>query len=123
MGKHLGLLFLLLLCSFSSCDRKNDALIGRWTVEKVNVDFDENIATPEMVRMLGEIEKGNVVEISKDSLLLFISDGDTMRSSCSLRGETLYFDGKPFARFSDGELVTEDVTPLGRVTVKYKRGE
>lgn len=85
------------------------------------MDFDENIATPEMVRMLGEIEKGNVVEISKDSLLLFISDGDTMRSSCSLRGETLYFDGRPFARFSAGSLVTEEDTPLGKVTVRYYR--
>lgn len=123
MGKSEVSLFVLLLVLFSSCERKAGSLIGRWEVEKVNVDFDESIATPEMVRMLGEIENGNVIEISKDSLLMFVSDGDTLRASCSLRGETLYFDGRPFARFSDGELVTEDVTPLGRVTVKYKRGE
>lgn len=121
MGKSEVSLFVLLLVLFSSCERKAGSLFGRWEVEKVNVDFDESIATPEMVRMLGEIENANVIEITKDSLMVFVSDGDTLRASCSLKGEALYFGGKPFARFSAGNLVTEEDTPLGKVTVRYVR--
>lgn len=103
----------------SSCHRKTDTLIGRWEVERVNVEFDESKATPEMVRQFGEMEKGNVIEINKDSLLIFISDGDTLRGQCSLKGETLYCDGVVFATIHDGVLMTETSTPLGKVEVFY----
>ena len=76
----------LLLLLVASCHR-DDPFIGRWKVEKVNVDFNEQIATPEMVRQYGELEKGNVIEISKDSVLTFVSDGDTVRGrKCIARG-------------------------------------
>lgn len=112
-----ALLFLLL----ASCHRGDDPLIGRWTVEKVNVEFNENIATPEMVRQYGELEKGNVIEISKDSLLTFISDGDTLRGQCSLKGTQLYCNGKLFSQIDDGTLITETSTPIGKVKVRYRK--
>ena len=68
-----------MLLLLTSCHRNNDPLIGRWTVEKVNVAFDENLASPEMVKQLGEVEKGNVIEIGNDSTMMFISDGDTLK--------------------------------------------
>ena len=111
------LIYLLL----SSCHR-DDPFIGRWTVEKVNVDFNEQIATPEMVRQYGELEKGNIIEISKDSLLMFIADGDTMRGQCSLKGSLVLLDGKPFGRYENDLIQTEIPTPLGKVKVTYKRG-
>lgn len=114
-------LALLALIFLVACTGKNDFLIGHWTAEKVNVDFDENIATPEMVRMFGEIDKQNTIEIAKDSLLTFISDGDTLRGQASLVEQELFLDGKPFATFHDGKLVTENVTPLGKVTVRYSK--
>lgn len=112
----IGVVIALLL---SSCHRKTETLIGRWTVERVNVEFDESKATPEMVRQFGEMEKGNVIEISRDSLLTFISDGDTMRGRCSLKGESLYCDGVVFGTICDGVLMTETSTPLGKVEVFY----
>lgn len=112
----LGLLMWLFVAT--SC-HSNDALIGRWTVDRVNVEFDENKATPEMVRQYGELEKGNVIEISKDSTLTFISSGDTLRGRCSLIGETLYCDGTVFGKFLGGVLMTETSTPLGKVEVYY----
>ena len=86
------------------------------------MDFNEQIATPEMVRQYGELEKGNTIEISKDSLLTFIADGDTMRGQCSLKGSQVLLDGKPFGRFENGLIQTETATPLGKVKVTYKRG-
>lgn len=112
----LGLLTWLFVAT--SCNH-NDALFGRWTVEKVNVAFDESKATPEMVRQYGEMEKGNIIEIGKDSLLTFISDGDTLRGRCSLKGEILYCDGRVFGTIHDGLLTTETSTPLGVVKVSY----
>ena len=115
------ILSLLSLLFLISCLSNNDPLIGRWAPEKVNVDFDENIATPEMVRMFGEIDKANIIEISKDSVLVFISDGDTLTSRYSLQGQTLYMNGKPFAQYLGGRLVTEEITPLGKVIVQYSK--
>lgn len=111
------ILFLLLL--LVSCHRASDSLIGRWTVEKVNVEFNERIATPEMVRQYGEMEKGNVIEISMDSVLTFISEGDTLRGGCSLRGFQLSCDGKPFGHYENGSIKTEAVTPIGVIKVLY----
>ena len=105
----------------SSCLRHDDSIIGRWTVEKVNVEFNEHIATPEMVNQYGELEKGNVVEIASDSVLTFITDGDTLRGQCSLRGTQLYCDGKLFGQIDNGVLVTENPTPLGKIRVVYRK--
>ena len=107
------------LLFITSCHRHNDPLIGRWTVDRVNVEFDEYKATPEMVRQYGELEKGNVIEISNDSVLTFISDGDTLKGQCSLRGQQLLLDGKAFGKIEDGFLTTETSTPLGKVRVVY----
>lgn len=110
--------FLLLL---TSCHRYDDPFIGRWTVERVNVEFDEKKSTPEMVRQFGELEKGNVIEISKDSVLTFISDGDTLKGRYSLRGKQLLLDGESFGKIEDGILTTETSTPLGTVRVTYEK--
>ena len=114
--RYLSLTLLLLL---GACVGRHDPFFGRWEVERVNVEFDESKASPEMVRQFGEMEKGNVIEINKDSLLTFISDGDTLRGHCSLKGETLYCDGTVFGVIRDGVLMTETSTPLGKVEVFY----
>ena len=114
-------LMLLLLAACFSCTGKQDPFFGRWTVEKVNVEFNEDLVTPEMVRQYGELEKGNVIEISKDSVLTLISDGDTLRSVCSLNGVQIYLDGKPFGRYENGILQTESLTPMGKIRVSYQK--
>lgn len=116
-----ALLVALMVIMLSSCHRNNDPLIGRWTVERVNVEFDEKKSTPEMVRQYGEVEKGNVVEIGKDSVLMRISDGDTIKGRCSLRGQQLLLDGKLFGKIEAGVLTTETSTPLGKVRVTYRK--
>lgn len=116
--RYLSLILLVLLCA---CTGKQDSLIGRWTVEKVNVEFDETKSTPEMVRQYGELEKANVIEISKDSVLTFVSDGDTLRGKCSLRETQITCNDIPFGRFENGHIETQTTTPLGRITVKYRK--
>ena len=83
------------------------------------MDFDESKSTPEMVRQFGEMEKGNVIEIGQDSTLVFISDGDTVRGKCSLKGSQLFCDGKLFGSLEDGKLITQNKTPIGTIEVVY----
>ena len=96
-------------------------MIGRWTVEKVNVEFDEHIATPEMVKQYGEMEKDNIIEIAQDSTLVFISEGDTLKDRCSLIGGQILWDGKPFGYYENGMIETESSTPMGRIVVTYSK--
>ena len=121
MRSELKWLMLLLVAACFSCTGKQDPFFGRWTVEKVNVEFNEDLATPEMVRQYGELEKGNVIEISKDSVLTLISDGDTLRGVCSLKGTQVFLDGKPFGRYENETLQTESQTPLGGIRVSYQK--
>ena len=111
---------ILFIGVLSSCHR-DDPFFGRWTVEKVNVDFNEQIATPEMVRQYGELEKGNVIEISRDSVLTVISEGDTLQGQCSLQGAQIFIEGKFFGRYERGQIETERATPLGKIVVRYQK--
>ena len=111
----------MMLLFLFSCTDHRDPLAGRWTVDKVNVEFDESRSTPEMVRQFGEMEKGNVIEISKNHELLFITDGDTLKAKCMLEGDRLLCDDKPFGFLKDNKLITEEVTPLGKVVVYYRK--
>lgn len=124
--RYFSLILLLFLCA---CTGKQDPLIGRWTVEKVYVDFDEHRSNPEMVRQYGELEKGNVIEITKDSILTLVSGGDTLHGKCLLKGEQAYRDGDVLfssgnyvVRYEKGSLQSESITPLGRVVVTYGSG-
>jgi len=90
-------------------------------VEKVNVEFKEDGVTPEMVRQYGELEKDNLLEIGKDSVLTLISGGDTLQGRCSLQGGQLLLEGNSLGRYEHGRIETETVTPLGTVKVIYSK--
>ena len=92
----------IVLFLLASCKPKEDPFIGRWTVVKVNVEFDVDWATPEMVRQFGSMEKNNVIIISADSVLTLVMDGDTMQSRCSLRGNRILCDGEPWGWYEEG---------------------
>ena len=109
----------LLLLMLASCTPKDDPLFGRWTVDKVQVDFDVDWATPEMVRQYGSMEKNNVILISPDSVLTLVMDGDTMQGRCSLRGSQIFCDGEPWGVFEEGIIKTETFTPMGYLKTSY----
>ena len=90
-------------------------------VDKVNVEFHEDVATPEMVRQFGEMEKSNVLEISKDSVLTLIMDADTVSGVFSLRDGIITWKGELFGRYGEGLITTETLTPMGWVRTSYKK--
>ena len=117
--------FLSLLCCLfllANCTHKPESLIGTWNADKVNVQSDENRTTPELVRQIGEMEKGNTFSINADSILHFKGSEESFEGRISLSKDgTLYCDGKMFGQWKEGLIVTTVSSPLGEITVKYRK--
>ena len=120
--KKTFLLLLGLVLSLCACHRNADSLIGTWVVDKVNVQFDEQRSTPEMVKQVGEMEKSNYFIIDKDSVLVFNSvEMEWIGRVTTDKQGNLYFEDAPFGQWKDGEIVTTTTSPLGDIVVVYKK--
>ena len=120
MKKH-HFLLLALAVALSACTHDDNSLIGTWTVSKVNVQFDEHRSTPELVKQVGEMEKQNVISISKDSILVFKGLEEEWQGRASLKNDTLLLEGTAFGIWKNGVIVTRTDSPLGEVIVTYKK--
>ena len=119
MKKNSVLLFGLIML-FSACSHDTDSLIGTWTVSKVNVQFDERRSTPELVKQMGEMERQNVITISKDSVLTFKGLEENFQGRINLESDgTLLFDGAVFGQWKAGQIVTRTDSPIGEIVVVY----
>lgn len=116
-------LFLFFLLAFLLCTcRHSETIFGEWVVDKVNVQFDENRNTPELVKQLGEMERQNKIVIGNDSILSFKGlDTQWQRPfQMDTRG-TLFVDGVAFGQLEDGRLITTTPSPLGAIVVTYRK--
>ena len=105
-----------------ACQPEADPLIGRWTVDKVNVQFDERMSTPELVKQIGEMERQNTFSISTDSTLVFKGLETTVEGRLSLINDsTLLINGTHFGTWKNGRIVMRTGSPLGEVVVTYKK--
>ncbi len=119
--KNRYFLFLSLAGLLCACTPKADPLFGTWTAGKVNVQFDEQRSTPELVKQMGEMEKQNVITIDSDSILTFKGLEEEWQDRISLKNDTLLRNGKTFGTWKDGAIVTRNGSPLGEVVVTYKK--
>ena len=111
--------FAFALCA---CHPKTDSLIGEWKVEKVNVQFDEQRSSPEMVRQVGEFERQNHFLIGKDSVLIFNSLETEMTGLVTIDKQgSLFLDGVLFGQWKDGQISTTTSSPLGKIVVVYRK--
>lgn len=116
------LLFIGLTFALCACHHKADPLFGTWTVDKVNVQFDEQHSTPELVKQIGEMERQNVISITADSTLTFKGMDDSLQGRLSLKNDgTLLLDNADFGQWKDGRIITRTGSPLGEVTVSYRK--
>ena len=112
---------LIFAAALMGCHHPKDSLIGTWAVSKVNVQFDEQLSTPELVKQVGEMEKQNVIKISSDSILTFKGLDIEWQDRISLKNETLLRNGAVFGTWKNGEIVTRSGSPLGEVIVVYRK--
>lgn len=109
----------LVLCA---CQPKTDSLIGEWKADKVSVQFDERHSTPEMVKQVGELEKHNRFVINHDSVLVFNSlETETAGRITTDKHGSLFRDAVYFGQWKNGEIVTTTPSPLGEITIVYKK--
>lgn len=121
MKKQL-LLLLGLVVTLCACQPKTDSLVGEWVADKVNVQFDENNNTPELVKQVGEMEKQNAFTISVDSVLVFKGLSNEMQGLIHLDAQgILFFEGDIFGQWKDGQIVTKTPSPLGEIVVTYRK--
>ena len=114
--------FLFLAVLLAACTSKPDTLIGDWTADKVTVQFDENHATPELVKQVGEMEKQNRISIGNDSILVFKGlDGETQGRVTVDQHGVVYCDGQKFGIWKEGKVVTETPSPLGTIVIVYRK--
>lgn len=108
-----------MLCA---CHHKADPLFGTWIVDKVNVQFDEQHSTPELVKQIGEMERQNVISITADSTLTFKGMDDSLQGRLSLKNDgTLLLDNADFGQWKDGQIITRTGSPVGEITVSYRK--
>ena len=120
MKKAVFIAFVLMLICIE-CQRNTNTIVGTWKAEKVEIDFDERHSTPEIVKQTGIIEKENQLIITADSTLAFISLGDTVKGSFSVKEALILFDGKPFGTINENDITTTEVTPFGNITITYQK--
>ena len=115
--------FLLgLTALLGACQPEADPLFGTWTVDKVNVQFDEQHSTPALVKQIGEMERQNTLSISTDSTLVFKGLEETKKGRLSLLSDgTMLMDGTAFGTWKDGRIVTRTGSPVGEVVVTYRK--
>lgn len=110
---------LMLICI--ECQRNTNTIVGTWKAEKVEIDFDERHSTPEIVKQTGIIEKENQLIITADSTLAFISHGDTVKGIFSVSETRISLGGKPFGTIAENEIITNEETPFGNISVTYRK--
>ena len=110
-----------LAMALGACTHETDSLVGTWTVDKVKVQFDEHRSTPELVKQVGEMEKQNVISISKDSILTFKGLEESWQDRICLKNDTLLHEGTALGIWKDGSIVTRTNSPLGDVVVTYRK--
>lgn len=88
----------------------------------MNVQFDEQRSTPELVKQVGEMEKQNSLLISPDSLLTFKSlEGETKGKLSLSKDGSLTCNGNFFGIWKEESIVTRTNSPLGEIVVTYRK--
>ena len=111
-----------LAIALCGCHHGGDSIVGTWTVDKVNVQFDERRNTPELVRQIGEMEKQNTITISADSVLTLTNADGSMTGRLHLLDDgTILVDAMPIGQWKDRQIVTRTSSPIGEVVVTYRK--
>lgn len=112
---------ILALFVLAGCGRESHTIVGTWKVVHVNVDFDEYRYTPDMVKQVGLAEKSNVLIVTPDSTMLYISCGDTLRGKISVLNSELFINNEKFATYKNDTVTEVKRTVLGDVEIKYTK--
>ncbi|NOU45876.1 MAG: hypothetical protein HOO86_02300 [Bacteroidales bacterium] len=127
----IGIIALFLALSACNSNPKSK-LIGIWKAETVDVKFDEQVASPEMIRQVGLENKQVFFKIQNDSVMLLYIDTNSEPQTLfwfldEANGLIKYAykqdDMKPIelGKLADGKITAESSTPLGTIKTTFKK--
>ncbi len=119
-------IFTLLISCSSSPESK---LIGTWKADVVNINFDEQKASPQMVQQVAEREKQTILKFTNDTSLNIIDNNVTHRTVWKLDADQKIWyrfenDGpamNELGTYVDGTIKAESTTALGTIEIVYKK--
>jgi len=105
---------------FFSCSHP-DSLIGKWTVEKVSLGFDEKRNTPEMIQQIGEQEMNNSLVFKNDSIVNIVMVNMNDDYNYVLKDNEIFVGDMKIGTLENGKINSKVMTPVGEMTVIYKK--
>jgi hypothetical protein len=121
-----------LLLGISCSSDKGPDLKGIWKVTDVKIDFDEQSSTPEMLKQVAEREKQTILEFQNDSMVNIIAGNTTYKAFWVFDKESGVINYRfadmgitmtELGKFSEGNIVAESETPIGKIIVTYQKKE
>jgi hypothetical protein len=127
------LIVLSLLSVIYACNSNpKSKLIGTWKAEKVDINFNEQLASPELIRQVGLENKEVFFKIQNDSMMLLYisasSDPQNLFWFLDEKGESIHYAYKKddlnpieLGKMMDGKIVAESSTPLGTIKTTFAK--
>lgn len=104
----------------AACSRP-DTITGKWTVEKVSLGFDEKRNTPEMIQQIGEQEMNNSLIFKNDSVVNIVMVDMNDDYIYHIDGNDIFVGDQKIGTLENGKITSKMMTPIGEMTVIYKK--
>ncbi len=114
------IIFIITLFFLTACSRP-DTIIGKWTVERVSLGFDERRNTPEMIQQIGEQEMNNSLIFKNDSVVNIVMVDMNDDYIYHIDGNDIFVEDMKIGTLENGEITSKVMTPIGEMTVIYKK--
>lgn len=104
----------------TACSRP-ETIVGKWTVEKVSLGFDEKRNTPEMIQQIGEQEMDNSLIFKNDSIVNIIMvdmNGDYIYN---IEGNDIFVGDQKIGTLENRKITSKMMTPVGEMRVVYRK--
>lgn len=124
-------LILIILSLALACGKGSGPnMTGTWKAVDVKIDFDEQMSTPEMLKQVAEREKQTYLKFLNDSTLNIVAGESTFTAYWVLDKESGVINYRfvdmgiqmtELGKYQDGSIIAESSTPLGKITITYKK--
>ena len=113
-----------------ACSSPGHQLIGTWKVSKVETNFKDTNLPKAIITHIKDEQKKLSFKIINDSLMVLILDKNTHEANWKIDSKTkvikYYFDNQKnsvnkLGTLEGDEIVSESHTPLGMLTVIFKK--
>ncbi len=126
-----SIIILTLFSGIYACSSNpSDKLIGTWRAADVDAAFDEQLATPEMLKQVIQVEKQLFFKFLNDSTMHIHTMDQTLKAYWFFDEESGRIDYR-FAEaastlselgvYKDGNIIAESQTALGKLTITYRK--